>query len=69
MYDIVTNYAVDTKNVALFDQNKSLSFDNADLQEYQLNFAEVEAYNNKKVNSIFKILIWFTYSITINSIN
>ena len=64
VYDIVTNYAVDTKNVALFDQNKSLSFDNSDLQEYQLNFAEIEAYNAKNLDKPLMPYIIYDTTIT-----
>lgn len=47
VYNVVTNHAVDKKDVLLFDQNKTLSKQNQTLQEYQIQFKEVEEYNTK----------------------
>lgn len=41
--DIVTNHAVDKKDIVIYDQNK-LAVENQTLAEFQLNFKEIEKY-------------------------
>ena len=44
--DIVTNHAVDKKNIIIYDQN-GLAMENQALQEFQLDFKKIETWNKE----------------------
>lgn len=48
--DIVTNYAVDLRDVTTYDQNK-LAIENTAINEYQFNYQNMIDYNNNHPNS------------------
>ena len=47
--DVVTNYAVDLKNVNVYDQN-AIAVENNAINEYQFNFKRMIEYNDKHPN-------------------
>ena len=47
--DVIMNYAFDMKDIDIYDQNK-LAEENRAVQEYQLNYNNMIAYNNKHPN-------------------
>ena len=48
--DIVTNFAVDLKDVLIYDQNK-LAIENTGVQEYQFNYNKMIEYNADHIDS------------------
>ena len=64
--DIVTNYAVDKKDIVIYDQNQ-LASNNKTLDEYQLNFNEMLNYNSKHPDApLMPYIIYDTSATTDN---